>query len=91
MSAPTTEARYRAGVHAIQKKMDAERPTLRAYLRKHCEMADKNARGWQEKYPGCEQAAYRSGMWYAYRDIERMLERNGFSDTEILTSHALRR
>lgn len=63
----------------VASKMKSERPTLREYLRSSCESAARSHVEWQKESPGCGQAAYRSGMWYAYRDIERMIERDEFS------------
>ena len=70
---------YENGCKAIHAKMQAERPTLREYLRQMCAASDKASHEWEAAHPGCSQAAYRNGMWYAYRDIERMMERDGFN------------
>ena len=71
---------YEDGCKAIHAKMQAERPTLREYLRQMCAASDKASHEWEAAHPGCSQAAYRNGMWYAYRDIERMLELDAFRE-----------
>lgn len=46
---------------------------LRQYVREQAALADKSYTEWQKGYPDCAQATYRSGMWYAYHDVERFL------------------
>ena len=77
---------YEDGCKAIHAKMQAERPTLREYLRQMCVASDKASHEWGAAHPGCHQAAYRNGMWYAYRDIERMMERDGFNSENVEVS-----
>jgi hypothetical protein len=67
-----------AGIQSLQAKMLKDRPTLSAYLRTQAACADKCSKEC-EAAGAIEQAAYRNGMWYAYRDIERMLEQNAFN------------
>lgn len=67
------------GVRLITEKMRAERPTLREYLRSRASGEAKSSFQWEKEHPGCAMAAWRSGASYAYRDIEWMLERDGFA------------
>lgn len=75
---PTEFKTYEGVAALVHEKMQRERPTLREYLRERCTGEDKSSHEWA-KVGAKEQAAYRSGCWYAYRDIERMLEQDGFS------------
>jgi hypothetical protein len=63
----------------IGNKMKSDRPTLRQYLRSRASGEARSSQDWENESPGCAQAAYRNGASFAYRDIERMLARNGFS------------
>lgn len=55
----------------------ADEPTLREYLRRMANTCDRNAHDWQKA--GADfNSAYANGSCNAYRDIERMLEQNGF-------------
>lgn len=66
------------GQQAILAKMRADRPTLREYLRQHQTIQARSSEQW--KKAGDEvNSAFRSGMWNALRDVERMLERDGFA------------
>jgi len=67
------------GMRLIAYKMRCEHPTLKRYLRSRSEGEAKSSREWEQQCPGCNQAAYRAGSSNAYLDIERMLERDGFS------------
>ena len=84
------------GQAAILAKMKAERPTLRAYLKQRCAMSGKSSEEWKAA-GSTENAAYGSGQWYAYRDIERMLEneepvlRQPQGRDEDATAHAVER
>jgi len=42
-----------------------------AWVRVQAKMADKSSKEWEAAFPKCRQASYRSGMWYAYHDMER--------------------
>jgi hypothetical protein len=70
---------------AIIEKILAQRPTLREYLRTMADISTRDAEEWKmfEDYeaPGDKpgnNSQYRLGMAYAYRDIERILDRDGF-------------
>lgn len=65
------------GVQAMHTKMLNGRQTIREYLRIHAACAAK-CHDEYNKLGDLVNAAYRNGMWYAYRDIERMIEQNGF-------------
>ncbi len=67
------------GVKLILAKMQAERPTLRQYLRSRAAGEGRSSREWEKAHPGCEMATWRAGASYAYGDVERMLNRDGFS------------
>jgi len=67
------------GVRLITEKMRSERPTIREYLRSRADGEAKSSFQWEREHPGCAMAAWRSGASYAYRDIEWMLERDGFA------------
>jgi hypothetical protein len=69
---------YRKPEKLIAAKMRAERPTLRAYLRSRAAGEAQSSEQWQAEHPGCDQAVWRAGASYAYRDIERMIERDEF-------------
>ncbi len=65
------------GMRLIAEKMRAERPTLRDYIRSRAAGEARSSKEWEQAHPGCAMAIWRSGASYAYRDIERMLERDG--------------
>lgn len=46
---------------------------LREYAREQAKLAGKSSEEWGKAFPNGQQAAYRSGMWYAYHDIEERL------------------
>lgn len=45
---------------------------LRQYCRRRATEADKAGRDWDDSDPQ-QNAAFRAGMWYAYRDVERLI------------------
>ncbi len=67
------------GMRLIAEKMRLQRPTLRQYLRDRAAGEARSSQEWEKAHPGCAMAAWRSGASYAYGDIERILERDGFS------------
>ncbi len=63
----------------ILDKMKLQRPTLKQYLRSRIIGESKSSRLWNEAHPGCPMSVWRAGSAYAYRDIERMIEQDGFN------------
>ncbi len=48
---------------------------LRQFLRQRAKGSDHSSRDWS-KAGNDEQAAYRSGMWYAFHEVENWLDRH---------------
>jgi hypothetical protein len=51
---------------------DYYRDELRDYINEQAKLADQSSHDWEKEGIG-QQAAYRSGMWYAYNDIRNKL------------------
>jgi hypothetical protein len=54
---------------------DEDRKKLEAYLKQEAFLADKSYHEWNQAYPNCTEAAYRSGMWFAFHEVENFLAR----------------
>ena len=53
-------------------KLEEELETLKSYIQQQAKVADANSHEWQPNQASGitdKNAAYRAGMWYAYRDI----------------------
>ena len=46
--------------------------TLVELLEEQEALAGKSEREWRAAFPGCKQATYRNGMWYAFHEAVRM-------------------
>lgn len=64
-------------IHAARQKVNQQQhlEALLAFVEQEKREADKSSREWADKGPpGNEQAAYRSGMWFAYQQVWERLE-----------------
>jgi hypothetical protein len=45
------------------------------WLQEQERMAGRSDTEWSKEFPNCEQAIWRRGMWYAYRDAGKAMQR----------------